>query len=213
MSDAKFPPQPDWLAWSKRLNSIAQIGLTYGENEYDRERYEQIREIALEMAQAYTQDSPEIIKGLFTQESAYPTPKVDVRGVVFNDEGQVLLVQEASDQKWTLPGGWADVGDTPKNAVEREIFEESGYTAEVVRLLGVYDRDNQGYPAHPDAIYKICFLCKITGGEAKTSHETSGVGWYDVDDLPELSLGRTMPHNLEKFQQMWRDNQLEADYD
>ena len=204
--------EPRWLTFTKRLNAIAQIGLTYATNAYDIERYEQLRDLAIDMADAYSDSPPERIHDLFTSEQAYPTPKIDVRGVLFHED-KILLVEEASEKLWTLPGGWADIGDTPKQAVEREIVEESGYIARAKQVLAIYDRDNQGHPEHPFAIYKIFFLCEIIGGDAKTSHETSGVKWFPIAELPSLSIGRVLPEQIQHFYTMVCEDDTQTYFD
>ncbi|MCA9914675.1 MAG: NUDIX hydrolase N-terminal domain-containing protein [Anaerolineae bacterium] len=187
---------PDWLTWARKIQSIAKIGLIYCENDYDRERYEQLQELALEILEAHTDVPAEKISGLFQHEQGYPTPKVDVRGAVFNEQGEILLVKEAKSGGWTLPGGWADVWDTPSLGVEREVREESGFIVKANKLISVYDRDHQGHPPHDFAIYKITFLCEIEGGQATSSHETLAVEFFGEDVLPELDTGRTLESHL-----------------
>ena len=201
-----------WLDYVRRLASIAQIGLTYATDPYDRERYEQLRDMAVEMASAYSEGDPAIVNKLFTSEPGYPTPKVDVRGVVFRDD-KVLLVREAADGLWTLPGGWADVGDTPRRAVEREIWEESGFEARATKLLAVYDRDNQGHPAYEFAIYKLFFQCEIVGGRPAISHETLDVAFFGQDALPELSTGRVLAQQIHRFFDHYRSPGQPTDFD
>src|SRR5215212_60989 len=168
---------PTWLTWTQRLQAIAQTGLTYAADPYDIERYEQIREIAAEIAAHHTDAGFERISGLFADQAGYTTPKIDVRGVVFRDD-MILLVKERSDGGWTLPGGWADVGDSPGEAVVREIAEESGYLTRVVKLLALYDRNKHGHPPYPFHAYKIFFLCELIGGAATTSSETEAVDFF-----------------------------------
>lgn len=132
-----------WLKWAKDLQAISQDGLTYSENKFEIERYKQIRGIAAEMMAEYSETEFEKILGLFAEQAGYATPKIDVRGVVFKDD-KVLLVKEKSDGGWTLPGGWADPNESPKESVEREVFEESGFITEAIQVLAVYDRDKQG---------------------------------------------------------------------
>ena len=203
---------PDWLRWSRRLEALAQIGLTYSQSEYDRERYEEIRQIAAEIGASNSDATPEQIIGLYAQDVEYPTPKVDVRGAVFRDN-QILLVREASDSLWTLPGGWADINDTPATAVEREIREESGYEARAIKLMAAYDRDKQGHPPFPHTVYKLFFLCELQGGDARTSHETSGVGFFSEDALPDLSLGRVNARQIARFFVHMRQPDLPTDFD
>ena len=204
---------PNWLAWSRRLQAIAQIGLTYAQDPFDIERYHQIRDIASEIAAAHTGLDAQAITDLYAQEKGYMTPKVDVRGVVVNEQGDLLLVKEASDGLWTLPGGWADVHDTPSQAVEREIKEESGFDAKAVKLLAAYDRDTQGHPPITYSVYKLFFLCELQGGEAQISHETSEVGFFKFDALPPLSLGRVNARQIRRFYEHIQQPDLPTDFD
>ncbi|GAB4562746.1 MAG: NUDIX hydrolase [Anaerolineae bacterium] len=190
-----------WLDWAQKLLAIAQTGLHFTRNPYEVERFEAVKAIAEEMiAQAASVDVGHV-RELFAQESGYVTPKVDVRGAVFRD-GQVLLVRERSDGGWTLPGGWADVGDSPSDAVEREILEESGYRARAVRLLALYDRRKHDHPPHPFHIYKVFFLCELEGGAPVHSDETDGVGFFSLDDLPPLSTARVTAAQLRRLYEL-----------
>ncbi len=152
-----------WLDWAKRLQALAQNGITYCDNFYDRERYEAVREIAAEMMAAHSRVDVEFVRNLFVHEVGAATPKVDVRAAVFRDD-KILLVKERSDGFWTLPGGWADVNEPPSRAVEREVYEESGYRTRTVKLLAVLDRDLHGHPPYPFHVYKLFFHCKLEGG-------------------------------------------------
>src|SRR5262245_9275007 len=146
--------EPAWLDWARRLSALARNGLTFCEDPYDIERYEVIRSIAAEMiARGAGTDAGQVLD-LLASDAGYVTPKVDVRGVVFR-EGKILLVQERSDGLWTLPGGWADVGDSPANAVVREIREESGFETRATKLLALLDRNRHGHPPHVNHIYKV----------------------------------------------------------
>ncbi|MCA9887557.1 MAG: NUDIX hydrolase [Anaerolineae bacterium] len=204
---------PNWLAWSRRLQAIAQIGLTFSQDPYDIERYHQIRDIASEIAAAHTGLDAQTITDLYNQEKGYMTPKVDVRGVVVNPQRELLLVREASDGLWTLPGGWADVHDTPAQAVEREIKEESGYDARAIKLLAAYDRDTQGHPPIPYSVYKLFFLCELQGGNAQTSHETDEIGFFALDALPPLSIGRVNARQIHRFYEHIQQPDLPTDFD
>jgi ADP-ribose pyrophosphatase YjhB (NUDIX family) len=137
---------------------------------------------------------------LFAQARGYETPKVDVRGVVFN-ESRILLVRELLDGgRWTLPGGWADVNDRPSEAVEREVWEESGYQVRAAKLLAVYDRRLHGHrPPHPYGIYKLFFRCQLLGGAPKRSIETDEAQFFASDEIPDLSLARTTPEEIARF--------------
>ena len=209
------PPfdEPQWLLWARELQAIAQAGLTFSENQYDLERFRRIRSIAIEML-ALGADAPlQRIIDLFEQDVGYPTPKVDVRGAVFRDD-RILLVREVSDGRWTLPGGWADVNQSAKECVEREIREESGFEARAVKLAAVWDRRRQNpVRTHPYSIYKLFFICELTGGTARTSLETSAVEFYRVDELPSLSVGRTTAHQIERMFAHQLDRGLMAEFD
>jgi len=203
---------PKWLDWATRLQAIAQTGLTFAHDPYDVERYEALREIAAEMLSAGSDAELSYIRGLFAEQAGYATPKVDVRGAVFRDDA-ILLVKERSDGGWTLPGGWADVGDAPSLAVEREIAEESGYQARAVKLLAFYDRNQHGHPPYPFHAYKVFFLCELTGGAAQPSGETSEVGFFHEDALPELSLTRTVPSQIARLFEHYRHPEWPTDFD
>ena len=201
-----------WLHWVRRVQAIAQNGLTYTEGPFDRERYQELQRVGAEMLAALGGGEPDAVHALFAREAGYATPKVDVRGVVFR-EGRILLVRETSDGLWTLPGGWADVGETPAEAVVKEIREESGYQARAVRLLAVYDRDRHDVPPLPWAVYKLFVRCEITGGEAAHSIETDGIGWYEEDRIPPLSTGRVTPAQIRRMFEHLREPGLPTDFD
>lgn len=187
---------PPWLDWARRLQAIAQSGLAFTKDAYDRERYREVLRVAAELMAAGAADVPiETIAGVFSAQSGYATPKVDVRAAVFRDEG-ILLVKEREDGGWTLPGGWADVGDPPSVAAVREVKEESGYDVVARKLVMVYDRDRHGHPPHLFHIYKLFFLCELVGGEATTDHEIAEVGFFGKDRLPPLSLTRITPAEI-----------------
>lgn len=181
---------PIWFDWVQRLQSLSQAGLTYSKNEFDLDRYRQIQKIAAEMLANGTALPFEKTNQLLIEEQGYATPKLDVRGVVFN-KGKVLLVKELADGGWTLPGGWVDIGEPPAHSAEREVWEESGFTVHAVRLLALYDnRKHDFYPTF-NHIYKLFFLCKLIGGKPANSIETSDAQFFSRDALPPLSNGRT----------------------
>ena len=134
-----------WLSWAKRLQSIAQAGLTYSKDKYDIERFQQIRDISIEILNEYTEISNEKIKDLFCNETGYQTPKVDIRGAVFKD-GKILLVKESIDGRWSLPGGWAEVNLSVKENVIKELREETGLNVVPKRLIEVLDRNKHNHP-------------------------------------------------------------------
>jgi len=172
------------------MRAIAQIGLTFCKDPFDRQRFERIRELGASLIARGGEEDLEKVLGLFQQDAGYATPKVDVRGAAFRD-GKVLMVREISDGCWTLPGGWADVNQTPAECVVREIAEESGFEARALKLAAVHDYRKRHPPSHIDSIYKLFFICELIGGSARPSEETSEVGFFPRDALPPLSRGRT----------------------
>jgi len=155
----------------------------------------------------------EEIIDLFRQDTGYATPRVDVRGAAFRD-GRVLMVRERNDGRWALPGGWADVNQTAGQCVAREIEEESGFSARAVKLCAVWDRRRHGHaPPHPFYVYKMFFLCEITGGKPRPSRETSEIAFFAEDELPDLSPGRVRPAQIRRMFEHWRYPRLPTDFD
>lgn len=201
-----------WLELAQRLQSLAQSGLHYTDNYFEIERYKQVMEIAEEMISMQTGFDKDSIDKFFMSEAGHSTPKVDVRGVVFKDN-KILLVKEKVDGKWTVPGGWADVGFSPSENAEREVFEESGYKVKAKKVLAVYDRNKQGHTPFIYHLYKIFFLCEIIGGESKTSYETEDVRFFGIDELPELSTGRITQKQIQRFFEHYHNPELPTDFD
>ena len=160
---------PQWLEWARELQAIAQTSLHYVENDYQRQRFERILELAAEITQTYTSLPASQWKGIFDTQQGYATPKVDVRAAIFRD-GKILLVRERADGGWTLPGGWADVGDVPSKAAEREAWEEAGFIVQAQRVIGVYDANRSG-PLEFFHAFKLIFLCKLIDGAPTPSNE------------------------------------------
>ena len=184
-----------WIL-ARKLQALSQTGLAFSNSEYDRERYQAVSEVAAELMAQQSGTTNETFRQMFSQQHGYATPKVDVRAAVFRD-GRILLVQEASDGQWTLPGGWADVNDSPREAIEREVFEESGFTVRATKLAAVYDRAKHPHtPPFPFHIYKMFFFCEIVGGEPKTSNETLAVNFFTLDALPPLSATRILASQI-----------------
>ncbi len=205
--------EPSWLLWARELQALAQTGLAFSADPYDLERYRRVRAIAAAMVAEGSGAPIARVETLFEQDLGYATPKVDVRAAVFQDQ-RILLVRETSDGGWTLPGGWADVNQSARECVEREVFEESGFEATAVKLAAVYDYRRQGNRnPHPFSIYKFFFICELVGGVATPSLETSEVEFFAPDALPPLSLGRTNPAQIERMFAHWRQPQLPTDFD
>lgn len=205
--------EPRLLDWARRLQAIAQSGLAYVRDPYDAERYEAVRRIAAEIAAELGNVAVERVEELFALDVGYATPKIDVRGVVF-DDGRILLVRERADGGWTLPGGWADSWRSPRESVELEVAEESGFTVAATKLLAVYDRRVHGHtPPMPFGVYKVFFRCEITGGAPRPSIETSDVGFFPEDALPPFSRGRVVPSQIARMFEHLRDPSLATDFD
>ena len=180
---------PQWLAWAQEIFSLSQSGLTYSGNEYDLERYKRLQEITAEMIASQSTVSKEAVLDSFSMQAGYITPKVDVRGAVVRD-GKILLIQERADGNWAMPGGWADLGNSPASVAEREVWEESGFRVKAEKVVSVIDA-NRLEPMEFYHAYKIIFLCRLLDGEPRTSYETLAVDFFDLDHLPPLSVYRT----------------------
>ena len=200
------------LDLSRRLLALSQTGLHFTHEEYDRERYREMAQIAGEMLALESSMAPDQLRAAWLVEDGYATPKVDVRGAVFRGD-QVLMVKERIDGKWTMPGGWADVNDTPSHAVTKEIEQESGFTARAVKLAAVYDRNKHNHPAYLFHSWKVFFICEITGGEARTSYETTAVEFFPLDGLPELSTGRASAAQIRRMYQHYLEPSLPTEFD
>jgi ADP-ribose pyrophosphatase YjhB (NUDIX family) len=201
-----------WLEWIKTMQAISQIGLTYTKDVYDRERYEQLRELSVEIMSAYTDQPVEKTRMLFANETGYATPKVDVRAVVLQ-ENRLLLVKERAEGEWSLPGGWADVGFSPGEVAVKEVKEESGFDVKAERLLAVLDRGKHEHPPLPYHVYKIFIHCKLVGGVAATGIETDAVGFFPVDDLPQLSQDRNTTAQVELMFELARNPNSQTVFD
>ncbi len=177
----------------KRIHALSEIGLEFSTIPYDRERYAEIQEICLEMLEQLTDIPVEVMRPVIQEKNGYKTPKVDVRAVVFNWEGQILLVREKVDGCWSLPGGWADVGYTPRQIAEKECFEEAGLKVKATRLLAVMDKTAQQMPPEFEYVYKLFIWCNPENTQIAVGSETSEVGWFGEFQIPELSK----PRNLE----------------
>lgn len=209
--------EPQWLAWTRDIQAIAQTGLAFTRDPYDRDRYEALRLLAARMASAGSGMDSDALLGLFADQTGYATPKVDVRGACFDARGRLLMVREVQDAgRWTLPGGWADVNLTPAENVAKEVREESGFEVRVVKCAAVWDRTRQGHVPAFFSAAKLFFICDVTGGGAATSLETSEVAFFEEAALPgepELSIGRVLPHQLARMFAHHRDPGLPTEFD
>ncbi|MGO2011803.1 NUDIX hydrolase [Pseudoalteromonas sp.] len=186
----------NWLHWTKQIKAISQAGKTYGKDGYDLERYQQLEEISHQMLASLAEQPVSKVDNLFIDECGYPTPKVDLRAGVINDN-KILLVRERTDNRWSLPGGWADVNEAPKEGIIREVLEESGYHVSNPQFIALKDRALHPYkPVSVQHIYKLFFICDFVGGEPTVNLEVSEIGFFSLDNLPELSTGRVLAEDI-----------------
>jgi ADP-ribose pyrophosphatase YjhB (NUDIX family) len=206
------PILPQWLAWARELQAISQTGLAFSLSSYDTQRYTRLAELAAAIVAAHVDLPAETVAAQFLAQPGYATPKVDVRGAVVRGE-TVLLVQERSDGRWCLPGGWADVGETPSAMVAREVREESGLEVVATRLLGVFDGNRAQEPLALFHAYKLIFLCEERGGALHPSDETSDAAWFPFGRLPPLSSNRTDVRHLAAVRARAADPSLAPAFD
>jgi len=201
-----------WLDWSREIQAISQIGNTFAENDFQKERYDRLMEIAAEIVSENTALPEMSILDVFRVQPGYATPKVDVRGAVFRDS-KLLMVKEKLDGRWSLPGGWVDVGDYPAASAEREVWEESGFRVKAKKLVGVYDANRSG-PMEFFHAFKLVFLCELLGGSAKISKETTEVAFFAEDEFPlEFSGERTQMRHIQDAFNAMVNPQIQAIFD
>lgn len=185
-----------WLEWAARLQSIAQAGLTFGQNQYDLDRYQQIRTLAVEILHEYTGISNEKIRDLFASETGYQTPKVDIRASVFKDN-KILMVREKIDGAWSLPGGWADVNSSVSESAARECLEEAGARVKPKRIIVIHQADRHYDFPYPYTVYKIFVECEFIENNFLDNTETLEAGFFPIDSLPPLSTERNTRDQIE----------------
>jgi len=185
-----------WLQWASEIQAISQAGLTYSQEPFDLQRYQRLQTLAAEMIAYQSFESFEKVQQLFLSENHYLTPKLDVRVAVIKDGNQILLVKEITDGKWSLPGGWADVNESPAQSAAKEVLEETGLTVNITKLFALFDKLKHPHPPELPHSYKAFFLADVTGGEITTSIETTQVRFFHQDQLPTLSLHRVVPSQI-----------------
>jgi ADP-ribose pyrophosphatase YjhB (NUDIX family) len=197
---------PQWLEWAREIQQLSQTGLAFAVTDYEKQRYKRLTEITAEIVEHHTLLEKEAVERILMKQLGYATPKIDVRAAVIKDD-MILLVQEISDEKWAMPGGWADVGDIPSEVAIRETKEESGFDVKPVKVIGVYDANRLGGQLEFFHAFKIVFLCELMGGEAAVSDETMDVRFFSFDDLPPLSLNRTNDKHIKEILAHLKDPQ------
>ena len=187
-----------WLDIAREIQQLAQTGAAFAVTDYEKDRYKRLTEITAEIVENHTTLKKESVHKVLMEHPGYATPKIDVRAAVMKD-GKILLVQETTDNCWAMPGGWADVGDIPSEVAIRECKEESGFDVKPVKVIGVFDANRVGGRLEFFHAFKIIFLCELIGGEAKPSNETLDVRFFDLNELPALSLNRTNEKHLNEI--------------
>ena len=185
----------NWLKWITEIQAISQNGLAYSSNEFDKERYLRLRDLSAEFMASCSEHSVDSLKQLFALEQGYATPKIDIRAFILK-ENKLLLVKERADDLWTLPGGWADVNESPSEAVVRETKEETGFNVKVLRLLALWDKQKHDHPLQWPHTYKCFFYCELLSGVATENLEISAIDFFDMNHLPALSTPRVTEKQL-----------------
>jgi ADP-ribose pyrophosphatase YjhB (NUDIX family) len=199
--------------WFTSLRAIAQYGLTYSKDPYDRERFEQVAAIGTEIAVRLTGETEPRVQQALQLESGPPSPKLDVRAAVFHGD-TILMVREASDGLWSLPGGWIDIGESPAQAAAREVKEETGIDCRVRKLIAVVDRNRHPHPAMLLHVYKLFFLCDLLGDPTpRPSLETTDVGFFTLTNLPPISTGRVLREQIESAYRHRYQPELATEFD
>ena len=207
MKDAEF------LNELIRLKAITDTGLLYCKNEYDKERYHEIQEIYFRLLSGCSDRNVEELKLIFPTARDYPTAKVDIRGIVLNNEHKVLLVKEMADNKWSLPGGWGDIGYSPKETIVKEFKEETGLDVVADRLLAVFDKKMHPHPPQPFYVYKMVFYCTQLSTEIAKGFDVLDVKYFSLDSLPEMSEDRILKSQVELLANKILSNDREVNVD
>ena len=208
----KEEKMPRWLEWAREIQQLSQTGLAFAITDYEKKRYKRLTEITAEIVEYHTQLEKQSVEKVLMAQPGYATPKIDVRAAVIKDD-KILLVQERSDKRWAMPGGWADVGDIPSEVAIRETKEESGYEIKPVKVIGVFDANRLGGQLEFFHAFKIVFLCDLTGGVAAISEETQDVNFFSLDSLPSLSLNRTNEKHINEIIAHLKDPQRQTYFD
>jgi ADP-ribose pyrophosphatase YjhB (NUDIX family) len=194
----------------KRLKAIAEIGLLYSKNEYDKERYQEVQDISMDLLHQISSSPLEDLKLMLPLAKDYPTAKVDIRGIAVSSDHKILLVKESVDGKWSLPGGWGDIGHSPKETIIKEFKEETGLEVVPARLLAVFDKRMHPHPPQPFYVYKMVFYCKMISGELAKGFDVLDVQYFRLDELPPLSEDRILETQIRLAAKKIFENDLEV---
>jgi ADP-ribose pyrophosphatase YjhB (NUDIX family) len=205
--------ESNFLDEIKRLKAIADTGLLYADNEYEKERYLEMLRIVLRLLGTVSGHSVDSLKECFLLVKDYPTAKVDIRGIVLSPDKKVLLVKESLDNKWSLPGGWADVGQSPKEVIVKELKEETGLDVIAKKLLAVFDKRLHAHPPQPYYVYKIVFYCEPVSSQLNKGFDVLDVQYFDIENLPELSEDRILKSQIELLYKKIKSSDFETYFD
>lgn len=201
-----------WTEVAIKIQSIAQAGLAYGENEYDRERYEELRKIAAEMISYETEIPVERVTAFFCNETGYQTPKVDTRAAVFED-GKILLVHEKNGT-WSLPGGWCDVDQSVASNVIKETREEAGLSVTADKMIAVQDWRKHNKCNLPFGVVKIFVLCTPNGGSFHENIETTETRYFGRSELPlQLAVEKTTAEQIQMCFDAYESKDWQTQFD
>ena len=203
----------DFLNDIKKLKNIADIGLLYAQDPFDRERYIELHDITLSLLSRLTDTPLSKIGDFYASITDYPTPKVDIRALVLNTQNQILLARERSDGRWSLPGGWADIGLSAREVAAKEVLEETGLTVSPTRLLAVFDKKCHPHPPQAFYVYKFVLLCEYVSGDLNPAHDILDVRYFGMDELPQLSENRILKSQITLVFQKVLDDDFETYFD
>ena len=200
-----------WLELIIEIQSLAQNGLAYTNNVYDKERFERLRDISAEMLSMKTDLSLAKVKDLFCNEKGYQTPKLDTRAVIFKDD-KILLVKE-NNGTWSLPGGWVDVLESVASNTVKEAKEETGLDVVPKRIIAIQDRNKHNKPIYAYGICKIFVLCEVIGGKFEKNIETIETNYFSLDELPLLAEAKTNKEQIEMCFKAVNDESWQVQFD
>jgi ADP-ribose pyrophosphatase YjhB (NUDIX family) len=196
----------------KKIKSIADIGLLYAKNDYDIERYRELQEIFFNVMKHLSGHSAEALQVAFPVREDYPTAKVDIRGLLLR-ENKILLVKESADNRWSLPGGWADIGLSPKETVVKEFKEETGLDVVPQTLLAVFDKRLHPHPPQAAYVYKMIFHCEPLSDKISKGFDVLDVQFFSPDELPPLSEDRILESQIDLVMERVRSGKVSAYFD
>lgn len=202
----------NWLKWAIEIQALAQNGLTYTKDVYDKERFERLREISAEMLAEKTDIPVDKVKDLFCNEKGYQTPKLDTRAAIFKD-GKILLVHE-NNGTWALPGGWVDVLESVGSNTIKEVKEETGLDVRNQKIIAIQDRNKHNTPSYAYGICKVFVLCELLGGEFKENTETTEIKYFSLDEVPQnLANEKTSMEQIEMCFRALNDSNWQTKFD